>query len=94
MNRTFGRAACAWRAQSRPGVAAAIAPNTRVVSVCFPNNPTGKVIDEASLRVLCDDAYDYDVPLEKVYDRVHVMRLDRGPTASFKDRASSVGVAR
>jgi aspartate/methionine/tyrosine aminotransferase len=39
-------------------VAAAIEPNTRVVSVCFPNNPTGKVIDEASflrLAALCDE---------------------------------------
>lgn len=39
-------------------VAAEIRPNTRVVSVCFPNNPTGKVIDEADLRDLvnlCDE---------------------------------------
>ena len=35
-------------------------------------------------------AYDFDVPLEKVYDRVHVMRLDRGPTASFKDFAAQM----
>lgn len=46
------------------------------------------VIDENSLRSLCADAYNYDVPLEKIYDRVHVMRLDRGPTASFKDFAA------
>jgi aspartate/methionine/tyrosine aminotransferase len=39
-------------------VAAAIEPNTRIVSVCFPNNPTGKLIDEASFRrlaELCDE---------------------------------------
>ncbi|MDH3520093.1 MAG: aminotransferase class I/II-fold pyridoxal phosphate-dependent enzyme [Myxococcales bacterium] len=39
-------------------VAAAIQPNTRVLSVCFPNNPTGKVIDKASFRrlvALCDE---------------------------------------
>jgi aspartate/methionine/tyrosine aminotransferase len=39
-------------------VAAAIERNTRVVSVCFPNNPTGVVIDEASFRrlaELCDE---------------------------------------
>lgn len=39
-------------------VAAAIRPNTRVVSVCFPNNPTGKLIDEAAFRrlaALCDE---------------------------------------
>ncbi|MEN6624818.1 MAG: threonine synthase [Candidatus Sumerlaeia bacterium] len=46
------------------------------------------VIDRPALGELCRDAYNYDVPLEKVYDRVHVMRLDRGPTASFKDFAA------
>lgn len=40
------------------------------------------------LRALCVDAYDFEVPLESVYDRVHVLRLDRGPTASFKDFAA------
>ena len=33
-------------------VAAAIRPNTRVVSVNFPNNPTGAVIDAADFRRL------------------------------------------
>jgi len=42
------------------------------------------------LAAMCRDAYDFDVPLEKVYDRVHVMRLDRGPTASFKDFAAQM----
>lgn len=46
------------------------------------------VVEENVLRELCEDAYNYDVPLEQVYDRVHVMRLDRGPTASFKDFAA------
>jgi threonine synthase len=45
-------------------------------------------IDEDNLRALCEDAYNFEVPLEKVYDRVHVMRLDQGPTASFKDFAA------
>ncbi len=40
------------------------------------------------LRELVDDAYDYDVPLEHVTDRKYVMRLDQGPTASFKDFAA------
>lgn len=46
------------------------------------------ILDDATLRALCTDAYNFDVPLERVYDRVHVMRLDRGPTASFKDFAA------
>jgi threonine synthase len=51
---------------------------------------TGGVIDAASLAALCRDAYNFDVPLETVrgLDRVHVMRLDQGPTASFKDFAA------
>lgn len=40
------------------------------------------------LDALCQDAYDYPVPLENVRDRLHVMRLDQGPTASFKDFAA------
>ncbi len=40
------------------------------------------------LADICHDAYDYDVPLEKVDGTRHVMRLDRGPTASFKDFAA------
>ncbi len=34
------------------------------------------------------DSYNFDVPLEKVVDGKFVMRLDRGPTASFKDFAA------
>jgi len=37
---------------------------------------------------LCQDAYDYEVPLEPVRDKQYIMRLDRGPTASFKDFAA------
>lgn len=46
------------------------------------------VIEPETLRALCEEAYDFEVPLEPVFDRVHVMRLDRGPTASFKDFAA------
>jgi len=45
-------------------------------------------IEDEKLRDLVTDAYDYPVPLEKVYDRKYVMRLDQGPTASFKDFAA------
>lgn len=45
------------------------------------------VIDESKLKGLIRDAYNYDVPLEHIYDRKYVMRLDQGPTASFKDFA-------
>ena len=45
-------------------------------------------IPDAELKALVKDAYNYEVPLEKVYDRKYVMRLDQGPTASFKDFAA------
>jgi threonine synthase len=40
------------------------------------------------LRQIVEDSYNYDVPLERVCDRMYVMRLDQGPTASFKDFAA------
>jgi threonine synthase len=46
------------------------------------------VVDDNTLRALCADAYNFDVPLENVHGRVAIMRLDRGPTASFKDFAA------
>ncbi len=47
--------------------------------------------DEFSADVIdavVKDAYNYPVPLEAVYPRAFVMRLDQGPTASFKDFAA------
>ena len=45
-------------------------------------------IPASDLKALVDDAYDYPVPLERVRERQYVMRLDQGPTASFKDFAA------
>ncbi|HOZ31118.1 MAG TPA: threonine synthase [Bacteroidales bacterium] len=45
-------------------------------------------IDDKELKALIDDAYNFPVPLKKAYDRKYVMRLDQGPTASFKDFAA------
>ncbi len=52
------------------------------------NNIIGSEIPEKVLRSLCKDAYDFDVPLENVYERKYILRLDQGPTASFKDFAA------
>lgn len=46
------------------------------------------VFSERALEEICHDAYDFDIPLEKVDARRYVMRLDQGPTASFKDFAA------
>lgn len=47
-------------------------------------------IDSRDLLSLCLDAYNFEIPLERVYDRNYVMRLDQGPTASFKDFAARI----
>jgi len=39
---------------------------------------------------MCREAYKFSVPLEKIRDRVFLMRLDQGPTASFKDFAAQM----
>lgn len=51
---------------------------------------TDGVIPDDTLSAMCREAYDFVIPLEKTYDRVHVMRLDQGPTASFKDFAAQM----
>ncbi|MFC2117324.1 threonine synthase [Bacteroidota bacterium] len=48
---------------------------------------TGEISDD-DLFAIVKDAYNYEVPLENVYENKYVMRLDQGPTASFKDFAA------
>lgn len=48
----------------------------------------GSAIPSEKLAQMTKEAYNFDVPLEKVYDHKHIMRLDQGPTASFKDFAA------
>ncbi|MEI6577240.1 MAG: threonine synthase [Bacteroidota bacterium] len=49
---------------------------------------TEEEIPDDVLREMCRDAYNFSVPLESVTDRQHILRLDQGPTASFKDFAA------
>ena len=46
------------------------------------------IIPDEELLALVKDAYNYRIPLEKVYEKKYIMRLDQGPTASFKDFAA------
>lgn len=46
------------------------------------------VIPSDTLTAICEGAYTFEVPLEPVVDRTFIMRLDQGPTASFKDFAA------
>jgi len=45
-------------------------------------------INYEDLLTLSKDAYNFDTPLENVVDNKYILRLDRGPTASFKDYAA------
>jgi threonine synthase len=51
---------------------------------------TEDIISDDQLAALCRDAYNFPIPLEKIHDRVFLMRLDQGPTASFKDFAAQM----
>jgi threonine synthase len=47
----------------------------------------GEVPDEV-LWEITQKAYNFPVPVERVTDRCHIIRLDQGPSASFKDFAA------
>ena len=51
---------------------------------------TEDIIPDDKLAALCRDAYNFPIPLGKIHDRVFLMRLDQGPTASFKDFAAQM----
>ena len=42
-------------------------------------------IDGDDLKKIVTAAYDFDIPIERLDEQTHIMRLDQGPTASFKD---------
>ncbi|MCX7981898.1 MAG: threonine synthase [Syntrophales bacterium] len=45
-------------------------------------------LSEDLIRQVVDDSYNYPVPIERVTDKIYLLRLDQGPTASFKDFAA------
>lgn len=45
-------------------------------------------IPEDEIQRITKEAYTFDVPLESAGDKTWIMRLDQGPTASFKDFAA------
>lgn len=47
-------------------------------------------IDNDHLKNICSEAYDFSVPLEKAENRKFILRLDQGPTCSFKDFAARI----
>ena len=51
---------------------------------------TAGVMPDEVLAAMCREAYNFSIPLETIHDRVSLMRLDQGPTASFKDFAAQM----
>ena len=51
---------------------------------------TAGIMPDKDLAAMCREAYTFGIPLEKIRDRVFLMRLDQGPTASFKDFAAQM----
>jgi threonine synthase len=45
-------------------------------------------VPDSELKRITLESYNYPVPLEPVFGRTYLMRLDQGPTASFKDFAA------
>ncbi|MBN1364912.1 MAG: threonine synthase [Syntrophaceae bacterium] len=41
-----------------------------------------------TLKKVVKDSYNYSVPMEEIRPKTYIMRLDQGPTASFKDFAA------
>ena len=51
---------------------------------------TASIIPDEEFAGMCRAAYNFPIPLEIIHDRVFLMRLDQGPTASFKDFAAQM----
>jgi len=47
-------------------------------------------IPENDLKKITKAAYNYDVHLEEISKKIYIMRLDQGPTVSFKDFAAGM----
>lgn len=45
-------------------------------------------VQDSDLKTITREAYDFDVPIEKLGEDIYIVRLDCGPTASFKDFAA------
>jgi threonine synthase len=45
-------------------------------------------IKDKELKAITKDAYNFNIPIEKLDQNTYIVRLDKGPTASFKDFAA------
>jgi threonine synthase len=65
------------RSKTYPGVA------SEVMGILLQDE-----IEKIDLADLCYEAYNFSVPIERIGDNSYIMRLDQGPTSSFKDFAA------
>lgn len=52
------------------------------------NKLIGTEIDKTKLEEICNTVYKFSIPIELISEQNYIMRLDQGPTASFKDFAA------
>ena len=67
-----------------PALAAATTPNTSLLHVCNPNNPTGTVVEGSRLRQFCSDMAQRTLV---VVDEAYLDMVDDGATTSMVDLA-------
>jgi threonine synthase len=48
----------------------------------------GDEIEKDELLTICKEIYTFSIPIERIYSNKYILRLDQGPTASFKDFAA------
>ncbi|MDP4223680.1 MAG: threonine synthase [Bacteroidota bacterium] len=48
----------------------------------------GNEAEKDIISNICHDIYTFSIPIENIYETKYLMRLDQGPTSSFKDFAS------
>ncbi|MCP5327105.1 MAG: histidinol-phosphate aminotransferase family protein [Sinobacteraceae bacterium] len=65
-----------------PALAAATSPNTSLLYVCNPNNPTGTVIDGPALRAFCSEMAQRTLV---VVDEAYLELVDEGMTSGMID---------
>jgi len=52
------------------------------------NKLIGREIHKEKISEICSNIYKFSIPIEFVNEHFYIMRLDQGPTASFKDFAA------
>ncbi len=75
-------------------LASLVTPRTRLISLTNPNNPTGALIDEASLRAIAEIAARHDawVICDEVYRGINQTGDDLSPSiAEISDKGVAVG---